>query len=170
MEAIVAIDENWGIGYKNDLLFKHPKDLQRFKKMTLGQVVIMGRKTLESLPDKKPLPGRVNIVLTRDSNYSCPDVLTVPDKAALFGLLKFYPTKIHYVVGGGEIYNLLIDHCTDVHITQFCCTFENVDTYFPKINKLPEWELVEDMTWLLDEFTPAKFMTYTKSFYGVNNE
>ena len=79
MKMIFAVDENWNIGYDGDMLFKISKDLQRFRRLTETNIIIMGRKTFESLPDQKALPNRINIVITRDATYKADEVAYVDD-------------------------------------------------------------------------------------------
>ena len=105
LKAIVAVDKKWNIGRDGDLLTHLPKDLKRFKKLTKGQFIIMGRKTLESLPGGKPLPGRVNIVLTRDKEYRNKDVIIVYSFDELFDLIKVLNNSLtdkDFLVCGGD--------------------------------------------------------------------
>ena len=88
MILLYAVDANWGIGYKNDLLVKISEDLKDFKKLTTGNIIIMGRKTFESLPDSKALPNRINIVITKDESYSREGIEVVNSIEELFEFLK----------------------------------------------------------------------------------
>lgn len=130
MNMIVAADANWGIGNKGNLLVKIPEDMARFKKLTLGGTVIMGRKTFESLPDKKPLQGRHNIVLSRDSFYGKDDVgLTFVNSVnTLFNLYKNDSSV--FVIGGAEIYKSFIGVVDKIYVTRIHKEFE-ADTFFP---------------------------------------
>ena len=90
MNLIAAVDKNWGIGLKNQLLVRIPEDMKRFRHMTIGKVVVMGRKTLESFPGGQPLNDRTNIVLTKDKNYQVKNAVIVHDMEELFAELKKY--------------------------------------------------------------------------------
>ena len=90
MNLIAAVDNKWGIGYKNKLLISIPDDMKCFKEITMGKVCVMGRKTLESLPGGRPLSGRVNIVLTGDTTYKKSDVIVVNSVEAALEKLKEY--------------------------------------------------------------------------------
>ncbi|MBQ4061749.1 MAG: dihydrofolate reductase [Christensenellaceae bacterium] len=137
MKAILAADLNFGIGKNNELLAHIPEDLKRFKSITMGKPVIMGRKTYESLPGKKPLPGRENIILSRTLE-SAEGFIVVNSKEELFSILKD-PDEA-FVIGGGEIYKLLLPYCTDIYLTVIEHIFD-ADTFFPNITLLAEWEL-----------------------------
>lgn len=144
LKAIVVVDEKWNIGQDGDLLTHLPKDLKRFKEATEGQFIIMGRKTLDSLPGGRPLPNRTNIVLTRDTNYENKDVIIVNSFDALFRmmnvLLQTAPDKDFIVCGGGEIYKALLRHTDEVAVTRIHHTFNKSDTQFPNLDKDIEWE------------------------------
>ena len=145
--AVVAVDENWGIGSNNELLAHIPEDLKNFKRLTEHNVVIMGRKTYESLP-VKPLPKRTNIVITSKSNKTNKD--DNKDDAVFVSLdsIKVYlqtlPSKSLvdvFVIGGGTIYKELLTYCEKVYVTKIHHSYDNVDTYFPNIDKMQDWEL-----------------------------
>ena len=104
MQAIVAADNNWGIGYQNRLLVSIPSDMKFFRQKTTGNVVVMGRKTLESFPNGLPLKNRVNIVLTKNKNYQVKDAVIVHSEEELLEELKKYPSEKIYVIGGESIY------------------------------------------------------------------
>lgn len=142
ISAIVAVDENNGIGYKNKLLCNIKDDLKHFKETTTNSMVVMGRKTWDSLPNK-PLPNRVNIVITNSVECS-----TFIDGAIFMPLhtLKRHIDDFHeksdiYIIGGSQIYNELISYCDYIHLTKIYKSFENVDTYFPEIDK--QWYLLD---------------------------
>lgn len=140
IKLIVAVDSNFGIGYKNDLLFKVSEDLKRFKKLTTDHFVVMGRKTFESLP--KPLPERTNVVITRKSNYSPenPSVLVVNDvqKCINHYLHTGKQSKDIWVIGGAEIYKVFLPYVDEVYMTMIHKEAEKVDTYFPFAEMLKE--------------------------------
>lgn len=140
IKLIVAVDSNFGIGYKNDLLFKVPEDLKRFKKLTTGHFVVMGRKTFESLP--RPLPERTNVVVTRKSHYSPenPSVLVVNDIQRCLNpyLNTGIQDKDMWIIGGAEIYRTFLPHADEVYMTMIHKEAEKVDTYFPFAEMLKE--------------------------------
>lgn len=139
MDLIVCVDRNWGIGKNNELLFHVPADMAFFKKMTMGKTIIMGRKTLESFKDSKPLPKRMNVVLTRDTS-----------KISKFENLKFITEKeiTNYqdgiLIGGGSLYSAFLNECEYAYVTKIDSEKE-ADTYFPNLDRLENWEQVEEI-------------------------
>lgn len=140
ISAIVAVDENWGIGYNGDLLAHIPNDLKYFKELTTGHVVIMGRKTWDSLPNK-PLSNRKHIIITHDINNPAIDS-EVSFGCTLEELLKSGLKEFKedvFIIGGGSIYEQLLPLCDRVYVTKILKKFENVDTYFPNLDASPNW-------------------------------
>ena len=161
MKAIVAADKNWAIGKGNDLLVKIPMDQKFSRQETSGHVVVMGRKTLESFPGGMPLKNRTNIVLTRRQDYDGKGALVVHSLEELLEELKKYPEDEIYVVGGGQIYELLLPYCNLIHVTKINFAYE-ADTYFPNLDQLPEWEVTassEEQTYFDLEF---EFLQYER--------
>ena len=141
MNAIVAVDKNWAIGRDNDLLFSLPTDMKRFRTLTSGGTVLMGRKTLDSFPNGKPLPKRMNIVLTRNSEFAREGAVIVPDyETALAAAADTEPDKL-WVIGGGSVYAALLSQCKRVYLTVVDAVAEGADTFFPNLEELPEWEV-----------------------------
>lgn len=140
LSIIVAKAKNDVIGKDNKLIWKISDDLKRFKTLTTGHTIIMGRKTFESLG--RVLPNRFHIVLSRDVNYKIdnPNVKIINDINELEKYIK--DSEEHFVIGGEMIYKLLISKCTKLYITQIDKEFEG-DTYFPKIND-NEWKIVKE--------------------------
>lgn len=143
MNMIVAVDNNWAIGNKNELLVSIPADMKFFRQETTGNVVVMGRKTLDSFPGGMPLKNRTNIVLTGNRNYSVKDAIVVHDLDELLEELKRYPSESVYVIGGGSIYRQLLPYCDVCHVTKIDHTYE-ADTYFPNLDEDEEWEITAD--------------------------
>ena len=143
MNLIAAVDKNWAIGLKNKLLVSIPADMKFFRETTTGKVVVMGRKTLESFPNKRPLKNRVNIVLTKDETYQVKDALVVHDMEQLREELAKYPSEDIYVIGGESIYRQLVDECDVAHITKIDYAYE-ADAYFPNLDEKEEWEITAD--------------------------
>lgn len=143
MKLIAAVDKNWAIGLNNKLLVSIPADMKFFRETTTGGVVVMGRKTLESFPGGKPLKNRVNIVLTRDANYKVDDAIIVHDVDELLAEVKKYDSDSVYVIGGGSIYNALVDECDTALITYIDYSY-NADTFFPNLEKKEGWKMIEE--------------------------
>ena len=142
MNAIAAVDANWAIGNKNRLLTSIPADMKFFREKTMGHVVVMGRKTLESFPNGLPLKNRVNIVLTANRSYKVKDAILVHTKEELLEELKKYDSNELYVIGGGSIYEMLIPYCDTAYITKIDHAYA-ADTYFPNLDQMDDWEMTE---------------------------
>ena len=159
MRLIVAVDKNWGIGKNNDLLVSIPSDKKFFRQEATGKVVVMGRKTLESFPGGLPLKNRTNVVLTRNAGYRAKDTVIVHDIPELLEELKKYPSDAVYVVGGGTVYEELLPYCDEAYVTKIDFAYE-ADTYFPNLDQMPEWEMVEEseeQTYFDLEFTFTRY-------------
>ena len=143
MNLIAAVDKNWAIGRNNKLLVSIPDDMKFFRETTTGKVVVMGRKTLESFPGKKPLKNRVNIVLTGDRSYQADGAVIVHDMEELHEELKKYPSEDIYVIGGESIYRQMLPYCDVAHVTKIDHAYE-ADAYFPDLDSDPEWEITAD--------------------------
>ena len=124
MNLIVAVDKNWAIGLHNKLLVSIPADMKFFRETTMGKVVVMGRKTLESFPGGQPLKKRTNIVLTSDKNYKVKDAVVVNSVEALLEELRQYNDEDIYVIGGESIYRQLLPYCKVAHITKIDHAYE----------------------------------------------
>ena len=161
MRAIVNADKNWGIGCGNKLLVHIPSDMRFFRDHTTNNVVVMGRKTLESLPGGRPLADRDNIILSRDPDLRIKGAAVVHSLEELQGLLSDIHTDRVYVIGGEEIYRLLLPLCDTVYVTKVDYAYK-ADAFFPDLDADPQWELVEEseeQTCFDIEFT---FRTYRK--------
>lgn len=139
MKIIVAVDKEWNIGYKNDLLFNIPEDMKFFRSTTLNKIVVMGRKTLESFPNSKPLKNRINIVLSH-SDMSIEGAEFVKTVDELIENIKMYNTDDVYVIGGSSIYELLMPYCDTAIITHIDTVAEKADKKFPELNP-EEWQV-----------------------------
>lgn len=162
MNLIVAVDKNWGIGYENKLLVSIPDDMKFFRETTTGNVVVMGRKTLESFPGGRPLKNRTNIVLTKDTSYDGKGAIVVHSEQELLMELEKYDSESIYVIGGESIYRMLLDKCDVAHVTKIDYAYR-ADAHFPNLDEKPEWEVVADS----DEQTyfdlEYKFYKYRKN-------
>jgi dihydrofolate reductase len=133
---IAAVAENNTLGKDNELVWHLPNDFKRFKSLTSGHHIIMGRKTFESFP--KPLPNRTHVIITRQKGYQAKGCLVVDsiDKA-----LAICPKdEDNFIIGGGEIYNLALPFTDKIEITRVHRNFEG-DAHFPEINET-EWEII----------------------------
>jgi dihydrofolate reductase len=134
---IAAVAENNALGKNNELVWHLPNDFKRFKELTSGHYIIMGRKTFESFP--KPLPNRTHIVITRQQNYKPEGCIVVN---SIENAIKACPeNETIYIIGGGEIYNQALAFSDTIEITKVHGEFE-ADAFFPEI-KAGEWELVQ---------------------------
>ena len=139
IKLIAAIGEDNSIGISGKLCWNIPEDLQNFKELTTGGVVIMGRKTWESLP-VKPLPNRRNIVITRNPNYVADGAETYNSIEEALCALMDEKIKVVYIIGGGEIYQQSLKWATNIHLTRVYQNCPEADTFFPEIDK-NEWSL-----------------------------
>ena len=133
MNAIVAVDGNWGIGCKGKLLIHLPGDLKFFQKMTTGKTIVMGRETLKSLPGGKPLKDRRNIVLTRNEklDVECEICHSIDEVKAL---LKEKNRDEVFICGGESVYKQILELCNKIYVTKINQIFE-ADTYFPNLDE-----------------------------------
>lgn len=143
MKLIVAVDKNWAIGNKNKLLISIPADMKHFRAITTGHVIIMGRKTLESFPQSQPLGKRVNIVLSKNEDYKVNGATIVHSIEELQEELKQYDKEEIYVIGGESIYRALLPFCDTAIVTKIDESYE-ADTYFPNLDEMEDWEMVEE--------------------------
>lgn len=170
MQIIVAVDKNWGIGNKGDLLVHIPEDLKRFRALTTGKIVVMGRKTLESLPKQQPLKDRTNIILTHDKSYHVEGAIVVHTIYELLvhcKALEYNPEDI-FIIGGGQIYNQLVSFCDTLYITKINQEYE-ADTFFPNIDENKKWILKskEDREY---EGLSFSFLTYKRKVCEEDEE
>ncbi len=156
ISLVVAAAENNAIGKDNQLLWKLPNDMKFFKNITWGLPVIMGRKTFEALG--KPLPGRTNIVITRQANWKSDNIITTGSIDEAIEKAKALNYKEAAIIGGGEIYKQAIGIATVIYITRVHAVFENADAFFPVINEA-KWEMVSN-----DDFEKDEKHAYAYSF------
>lgn len=165
MILIFAVDINWNIGFEGDLLYKISEDLKRFRRLTTGNIIIMGRKTFESLPDKKVLPDRINIIITRDKDYKADNALVVNSTEELFTLLKEINSNNemeNYVIGGGNIGRQLMSYCNRAYITKLFRGFEKADTYLPNLDLDDGWKIVKESEIYKQEDLEYKYVDYER--------
>ena len=143
MKLIAAVDQNWAIGNRDDLLVHIPEDQKNFRRITTGNVVVLGRKTLSGFPGGRPLKDRLNVILTKNPDFEAGDAVIVRSQEELFEQLKKYPSNEVYVIGGGTLYKMLEPYCDDAIITKIDYSYQ-ADTYFPNLDEKENWELVEE--------------------------
>ena len=143
MNLIVAVDENWAIVNKNDLLIRIPADHKMFRQETTGKVVVLGRKTLETFPQGLPLKNRTNIILSTNPSYKVKDAVVVHSVEELLKELEKYNTEDIYIIGGESIYRQMLPYCDVAHVTKIDYAY-TADAYFPDLDQLPEWEITAD--------------------------
>ncbi|MDE7442868.1 MAG: dihydrofolate reductase [Muribaculaceae bacterium] len=159
ISIIVAITRNGAIGRSGDLLFHISEDLKRFKELTMGHPIIMGRKTFESFP-RGPLPGRKNIVITRQSDYDRSGIATA---SSFEQALQLTDGATPFIIGGGEIYSMALPLANRIYMTEIDARIDDADTFFPAIDPL-EWEISEVPTeWAIDPKSGIRYRYVTLS-------
>ena len=143
ISAIVAVDNNWGIGYKGELLEHLPPDMKYFKELTTSHVVVMGRKTWDSLPNK-PLKDRLNLVITSGERQYAEITCFIGMAEAMTRLAHVDDDDEWFIIGGGSIYEQLLPLCDRVYVTKILKDHKDVDTYFPNLDEKPEWKITAD--------------------------
>ncbi len=141
MRAIVVVDRNWGIGKKNDLLFRLPADMKHFREVTAGKTVVMGSNTLLSFPEGKPLKNRTNIVLWPGGEKR-EDCVVIGSLEELFSEVKKYPQEDVFVVGGAMMYRTLLPYCDEAIVTKADAD-GGAEVFFENLDKLENWSLSE---------------------------
>ena len=150
MIAISAVDKNWAIGNKGQLLISLPEDQKGvFRKYTSGHTVVYGRKTLETFPGQRLLPNRVNVIMSRSFDYEKEGAMVLHSVSELQDFLALSADDV-YLIGGASLYNSLIDLCDKAIITSIRAEFE-ADCYFPNLDENPDWELVEEEAPIMSE-------------------
>ena len=140
MNLIVAADENWGIGYKNELLIRIPADMKMFREETTGKIVVLGRKTLETFPGGQPLKNRTNIILSSKSDFQVKGARVVHSLEELLEELEKYSAKDIYIIGGESIYRQMLPYCTTAHVTRIDRSYQ-ADAFFPNLDKEEGWQI-----------------------------
>ena len=138
MKLIVAVDEKWGIGRKNGLLFSLKGDMRFFREKTLNKIVVMGYNTLLSFPESKPLKNRINIVLAPEGvkRDDCTVLYTLEETLAE---IKKYPADDVFIIGGAMFYRTMYPYCDEAFITHVFAD-GNAEVFFDDLSKLPNWK------------------------------
>ena len=158
MNLIVAVDENWAIGKGGDQLVYLSADLKRFRELTTGHPVILGRKTLATFPGGRPLKNRRNLILSATPGYAV-------EGAEVFGdvdsLLSAAPEDA-FVIGGESVYRALLDQCDTAYVTKIQAAFP-ADRYFPDLDQHPDWRVTEQSDPLEEDGLTFRYVTYHRT-------
>lgn len=150
MKFVVAVDKEWGIGNKGDLLARVKNDLANFRRLTKDKVVVYGSNTLSTFPNGSVLPKRVNIVLNPDINFAPQGAIVVHSLDELFKTLEAYDTNDVFVIGGASVYKQLIPYCDTGYVTVFNRSFEK-DVYIPDLDKDNDWTRIYESEKMLSD-------------------
>ena len=160
MNIIVAVSKNYGIGRGGELLFSIPEDMAYFRSMTRGKTVIMGRKTLESLPGERPLKDRRNIVFSRSADFEREGVEMVSSVEKLQEIIK--EDEDAFVIGGESIYREMLPYCDKAYVTMVDAEAD-ADRFFPAIADMADWTLVHASEWKEHEGIRFQFREYHRT-------
>jgi len=161
MNLIVAVDKNWGIGRDNELLTYIPSDLRYFKEHTLDKVIVMGRKTLESLPGSKGLPKRTNIVLTTRQGYEAERAIIVNSEEELFEELNKYDPDDVFITGGASLYNKYYPMCDKLYITKMDADLK-ADTFIANIDADENFRIASESEPITENGITYRWLVYEK--------
>ena len=157
MNLIVAVDQNWAIGKDGDQLVYLKEDLKRFRTLTSGHTVILGRKTLATFPGGRPLKNRHNLILSRNPQFQA-------EGAEVFASVEELVQQADgdaFVIGGASVYEQLLPYCDTAYITKIHAAFP-ADTYFPDLDQSEEWEVVEESESLEQDGIAYHYVTYRR--------
>lgn len=139
-KALVLVGRDWAMASGNDLPFDLPEDLTYFRDQTKGQLIIVGRRTLETFPNGKPLPGRLHIVMTKDRSFRVKDHLVAHNVMHLNNLLYHYKKDKEVILAGGEeIYKMLLPSCKEAYVSIVDLLVDNPTHYFPRVDLMTFW-------------------------------
>ncbi len=157
MNVIVAVDENWAIGKDGDQLVYLKEDLKRFRTLTGGHTVILGRKTLVTFPGGRPLKNRRNLILSRNPQFQA-------EGAEVFSSVEELvkqADKDAFVIGGASVYEQLLPYCDTAYITKIHAAFP-ADTYFPDLDRSDQWQVTEESESLEQDGISYHYVTYSR--------
>lgn len=160
MKTLVVVDKNWGIGKGGHLLVHLPGDLKFFKETTIGKVVVMGRATFDSLPGRKPLKDRVNIVLTRNPNFEA-DCIVCRSRGEVFKVLENYDMEDVFIIGGEDVFNQFIPYCDGHLVTKINAAFE-ADRHFQNLDLREDVEMIAEGQPIVENGIEYKFTEYRR--------
>lgn len=161
MELVVNVTENWAIGKGGDQLVYISADLKRFRQLTTGKTVILGRKTLATFPGGRPLKNRTNLILSA-SGVTVEGAEVFPDHPSLLEHLKGLDTDLISVIGGASVYEALLPYCKTAHITVTYGDYE-ADTFFPNLDTMENWSVTETGELLQENGVSFRYVTYVNS-------
>lgn len=172
MNLIVAVDANWGIGCQDRLLFRIREDMKRFRALTIGKTVILGRKTLMTFPGGRPLEKRANLVLSSQSTFAADPAVICHSLDELSRKLTGVPDEDIFVIGGASVYELLLPYCETAYVTRVDRAFP-ADRHFPDLDSLPDWQLVSCENFvaqdaLVDGYSSSVELEYAFCTYRQN--
>lgn len=167
MNLIVAADRNWGIGRDNGLLASLPTDMKYFREHTRGKIVVMGRKTLESMPGGKPLPNRTNYVLTGNPEYQVEGCIMVHGEYELFDAISQYRPDDVYLIGGGTLYTRFYRYCNRLYVTKIDAVLD-ADTFIPDFDADPDFEIISESDPVTENGLTYRFVVYQKTAEGLD--
>ena len=161
MNLIVAVDNRWGIGRGGGLLASIPTDMKYFREHTSGKVVVMGRKTLESMPGRRGLPKRTNYVLTTDPDYEAERCIIVNSEDELREALSQYEPDDVFIIGGAHLYNKFYRMCDRLYVTKMDADLD-ADTFITNFDEDPDFETVSESEPITENGITYRFVVYQK--------
>lgn len=161
MKSIVAVDEKWGIGKKNGLLFSLPEDMKYFREKTLNKVVVMGSNTLKSFPSEKPLKNRINVVLFPGGEKR-DDCIVVESLEELSKVLKNYDTDDVFIIGGAMFYKTMLPFCDTAYVTKVKADGK-AEVFYENLDELSDWKCVEEGNEIITNGYTVRFTVYKNS-------
>lgn len=161
MDLVVNVTENWGIGKDGKLLVSISADLKRFRQLTTGKTVILGRKTLSTFPGGRPLKNRTNLILSH-SGVTVEGAEVLPDLEALLARLKDCDLEQVSVIGGASVYRALLPYCSRAYITKTLLSPE-ADTFFPDLDAMDNWSVAETGPVLEENGVRFQYIDYVNS-------
>ncbi len=161
MNLIVAVDANWGIGCDGQLLANIPGDMKYFKETTMNKVVVMGRKTLESLPNRRGLPKRVNYVLTSNPTFEAERCITVNSEEALMEELSQYDSEDVFIIGGESLYRHFYRKCDKLYVTKMNARL-GADRFMVNLDEEPDFRVAWESDLHEENDIEYRFVIYEK--------
>lgn len=160
IKSILCVDNKYGIGKNNNLLFHLPLDMAFFKQTTLNHVVAMGENTLLSFPKQKPLPNRINIVLSKDITHNYEGVINIHDFNEFLNAIKTYSVNEEvYIIGGASIYNQTLEYVDEVLLTKVDADGE-ATLFFNNLDENKNFKCIKESNWQKDGNVNIKFTVY----------
>lgn len=173
MILILTADENWRIGLKGKMLVDLSEDLKRFKEKTTGNIIIMGRSTLEAMPGEKALPNRINLVMTRNKDFKQEGIIAINSVEDLFETLHRInrdKSKKVFVTGGESIVKQLLQYCNKAYITKILKDFKEHDTSIPNLDELDGWKKVWEGDIIRQNSIEYRYVDYIYDPKSIENK